>query len=161
MISRFRHQQLQAEIKRKMVWLRQIARLQGAVRYTVNSDLLFPSGSWEMSSDGQRIIARLAQKLAPTHKNGLIVAGYTDNAPIGAALRRGGVTTNLNLSQRRPGSVMQFMISQGVNMSSLPRKGLAKMIESLRTTHRRAALKTVELKLPPPTADADLDQLPT
>lgn len=97
-----------------MVWLRQIARLEGAVRYTVNSDLLFPSGSWEMSSDGQRIIARLAQKLAPTQQNKLIVAGYTDNAPIGAALRRGEVTTNLNLSQKRAESVMQFMISPRV-----------------------------------------------
>ena len=96
-----------------MVWLRQIARLQGAIRYTVSSDLLFPSGSWEMSSDGQRIIARLALKSAPTQQNKLIVAGYTDNAPIGAALRRGGVTTNLNLSQKRAESVMQFMISPG------------------------------------------------
>ena len=27
----------------------QICRLQGAIKYTVNSDLLFPSGGWQMS----------------------------------------------------------------------------------------------------------------
>jgi chemotaxis protein MotB len=103
------NQQLQAEYQRleaQNVWLRQIARLQGAVRYTVNSDLLFPSGSWEMSSDRQRIIARLAQKLAPTQQNKLIVVGHTDNAPIKVALSRGGVTTNLDLSQERAESVI-------------------------------------------------------
>lgn len=143
-----------------MVWLRQIARLEGAVRYTVNSDLLFPSGSWEMSSDGQRIIARLAQKLAPTQQNKLIVAGYTDNAPIGAALRRGEDQSKSFAETGRERDAVHDL-AEGFNLSSLPRKGLAKMIELLLTTHRRAALKTVELKLPPPTADADLDQLPT
>src|SRR5579872_3512708 len=34
-----------------------ISRLQGAIKYTVNSDLLFPSGSWQMSAAGQQIIA--------------------------------------------------------------------------------------------------------
>src|ERR1700709_2150085 len=43
----------------------QISRLQGAIQYTVNSDLLFPSGSWTMSPQGQDIIAKIALKLAP------------------------------------------------------------------------------------------------
>ncbi len=41
-------------------------RLQGAIKYTVNSDLLFASGIWEMSKRGQDIIAGFAKKLAPT-----------------------------------------------------------------------------------------------
>jgi 4-hydroxy-3-methylbut-2-en-1-yl diphosphate synthase IspG/GcpE len=35
----------------------QIGQLQGAIKYTVNSDLLFPSGGWQMSARGQQIIA--------------------------------------------------------------------------------------------------------
>jgi len=31
----------------------QICRLQGAIQYTVNSDLLFPSGGWQMSDRGK------------------------------------------------------------------------------------------------------------
>ena len=35
----------------------QICRLQGAIKYTVNSDLLFRPGSYEMSERGKQIIA--------------------------------------------------------------------------------------------------------
>src|SRR5277367_1954046 len=44
----------------------QITRLQGAIKYTVNSDLLFPPGGWEMSAEGKQVIAKLASQLAPT-----------------------------------------------------------------------------------------------
>src|SRR5204863_8231642 len=77
----------------------QICRLQGAIRYTVNSDLLFPSGSYQMSERGKQIIAGFATKLAPTQQNKILVSGYTDNAPIGAALQRQGITSNEILSQ--------------------------------------------------------------
>ena len=70
----------------------QICRLQGAIKYTVNSDLLFPSGGWEMSDRGKQIIASFAAKLAPTQQNKILVSGYTDNAPIGRALQRQGIT---------------------------------------------------------------------
>jgi chemotaxis protein MotB len=91
-----------------------LTRLQGAVKYTVNSDLLFASGGWEMSARGKQMIANLAKKLAPTQSNKLVVNGYTDNAPIGPALAKEGVTSNLILSQKRADAVMQFIISQGV-----------------------------------------------
>ena len=51
----------------------QIGRLQGAIKYTVNSDLLFASGSWEMRPQGKQIIARMAAKLAPTQQNKILV----------------------------------------------------------------------------------------
>jgi hypothetical protein len=76
----------------------QVSRLQGAIKYTVNSDLLFTSGSWEMRPRGQQVIANLAKKLAPTEQNHLMVRGYTDNAPIGTALQKEGVTS-------KPGTV--------------------------------------------------------
>ena len=105
------NQQLQAQVSATRA---QVARLQGAIKYTVNSDQLFASGSWEMSKGGQDIIAKMAAKLAPTQQNKLVVNGYTDNAPVGAALKKKGVTTNLELSQKRAEAVMQFMISQGL-----------------------------------------------
>src|SRR5258708_6262988 len=46
----------------------QTARLTGAIRYSVTSDLLFASGSWQMSAEGQRIIARYASQLASTQQ---------------------------------------------------------------------------------------------
>ena len=47
----------------------QIDRLQGAIKYTVNSDLVFTPGGWEMSAQGKQIIANMAKKLAPTQRN--------------------------------------------------------------------------------------------
>jgi outer membrane protein OmpA-like peptidoglycan-associated protein len=66
----------------------QIGRLQGAIKYTVNSDQLFTPGSWAMSAQGKQIIAKMASQLAPTQQNKIVITGYTDNAPIGPELQR-------------------------------------------------------------------------
>ena len=80
----------------------QIDRLQGAIKYTVNSDLLFAPGSWQMSARGQQIIAGFASKLAPTQQSKLLVSGYTDNTPVGPELQRQGVTSNQDCRKSVP-----------------------------------------------------------
>jgi chemotaxis protein MotB len=114
------NQQLQSELAANKA---QVARLQHAIAYTVNSDMLFKSGSWEMTDRGKELIARLSGKLAPTPQNKLIVSGYTDNAPIGPRLKQQGVTTNQELSQKRADAVMQFLISQGVRPEMVAAQG--------------------------------------
>jgi len=128
----------------------QICRLQGAIKYTVNSDLLFPSGSWEMREQGKQIIANMAAKLAPTQQNHVLVSGYTDNAPIGRALQRQGVTSNEILSQKRADSVMAFLISQGVKPDLISAKGFgeADPVASNDTAQGRAQNRRVDLSLP-------------
>lgn len=101
----------------------QIGRLQGAIAYTVNSDLLFPSGSWQMSAAGKRLIAKFAKRLAATQQSKLYVYGFTDNTPIGPGLAAKGVTTNDILSQKRAEDVMQYLISQGVKPDMVEAKG--------------------------------------
>src|ERR1700746_3208137 len=59
------NQQLQSQNQQLQA---NVGRLQHAMAYTVNSDLLFKSGSWEMSDRGKDIIGRLSQKLAPTQQ---------------------------------------------------------------------------------------------
>jgi chemotaxis protein MotB len=51
--------------------------------------------------------------LAPTQQNKILVSGYTDNAPIGPALQRQGVTSNEILSQKRAENVMEYVVSLG------------------------------------------------
>ena len=128
----------------------QICRLQGAIKYTVNSDLLFPSGSWEMSERGKQIIANMAAKLAPTQQNHVLVSGYTDNAPIGRALERQGITSNEILSQKRAESVMAFLVSQGVKPDLISAKGFgdADPVASNDTAQGRSQNRRVELSLP-------------
>jgi chemotaxis protein MotB len=143
------NQQLQAQNANDQA---QIARLQGAIKYTVNSDLLFASGSWDMSQQGQQIIGRLASKLAPTQQNKLFISGYTDNAPIGAALKKRGVNSNLELSQKRAEAVMQFLTSQGVNPNLVSAKGFGESdpVAPNTTPAGRAQNRRVDISLSPP-----------
>jgi chemotaxis protein MotB len=140
------NQQLQQRIAADQ---QQISRLQGAIKYTVNSDLVFAPGSWQMRPQGQQLISNLAKKLAPTQQNHLIVSGYTDNAPIGPGLKQQGVTTNEELSQKRADTVMQYLISQGVKPDLISAKGFgdASPVAPNDTAQGRAQNRRVELSL--------------
>jgi chemotaxis protein MotB len=140
------NQQLQQQVAADQ---QQIGRLQGAIKYTVNSDLLFAPGSWQMRPQGQKIIADFATKLAPTQQNRLMVSGYTDNAPIGPALAREGVTSNQELSQKRADAVKQYLISQGVKPDLVSAQGFgdASPVAPNDAAQGRAQNRRVELSL--------------
>jgi chemotaxis protein MotB len=140
------NQQLQQQVAADQ---QHISRLQSAIKYTVNSDLLFPSGSWQISADGKSIMTKMASQLAAYQQDKLVVNGYTDNAPIGPALAREGVTSNEILSQKRADSVMQFLISQGVKSNLISAKGWgeANPIASNSTPKGRAQNRRVEITL--------------
>jgi chemotaxis protein MotB len=126
-----------------------VSRLQNAIKYTVNSDLLFRSGSWEMAPQGQEVIAKLVPQLAPFQQAKLVVNGYTDNAPVGRALQRQSITSNEVLSQKRAEAVMEYLIAHGVkpDMISARGHGEAEPIASNDTAQGRAQNRRVELTL--------------
>lgn len=127
----------------------QITRMQDAIKVSVNSELLFPSGGWEMPADAKTSIAKIAAILAPHQTAKINVNGYTDSTPIGPGLAKQGVTTNLILSQKRADNVMQYMISQGVkpNLVSAHGFGEADPIGSNTTPEGRAQNRRVELTI--------------
>ena len=127
----------------------QVGRLQSAIKYTVDSDLLFPPGGWEMSAAGKDVIGKFTSKLAPTQQNKLVVNGYTDNAPVGRELQRKGVTSNQILSQKRAENVMEYLISQGVQptLVSAVGHGDADPVAPNNTVPGRAKNRRVELTL--------------
>jgi chemotaxis protein MotB len=127
----------------------QITRLQNAIKVSVNGELLFPSGGWQMPAPAQQTIAKMAAILAPQQTTKINVNGYTDNTPIGPGLMSQGVTSNLILSQRRADNVMQYMISQGVkpNLVSAQGFGDADPVASNATAAGRAQNRRVELTL--------------
>lgn len=145
------NQQLQQQVAARQT---QVSRLQNAIAYTVNSDLLFPPGSWQMSARGKEIIAKMAQKLAPTQTAKLEIKGYTDNAPIGPALKRNGIETNQELSQKRADDVMQFLIAQGVNPQLVSAQGFGDSdpVASNSTPRGRAQNRRVVISVVPPAA---------
>src|SRR5262245_59755383 len=126
-----------------------VSRLQNAIKYTVNSDLLFRSGSWEMSPQGQEVIAKLVPQLPPFQQSKLVVNGYTDNAAVGRALQRQGITSNEVLSQQRAEAVMEYLTAHGVkpDMISAQRHGEADPVASNATAQGRAQNRRVELTL--------------
>ena len=140
------NQQLQQQVAADQ---QHISRLQSAIKYTVNSDLLFASGSWQISADGKNVMGKLASQLAAYQQDKLVVNGYTDNASIGPALARQGVTSNEILSQKRADAVMQFLISQGVKQNLISAKGWgeANPIASNSTPKGRAQNRRVEITL--------------
>jgi len=143
------NQQLSGEIASQQV---HITRLQGAIKVAVNSELLFPSGGWQMPPAAAQTIAKMAPILAPFQKTTIIVTGYTDNVPIGPELARQGVTSNQQLSLRRAQSVANYLVSQGVNPALVQTRGLgeADPIAPNDTPQGRAQNRRVELTLAGP-----------
>ena len=143
------NQQLSGEITQQQV---RITRLQGAIKVAVNSDLLFPSGSWQMPPQAAQLIAKMAPILAPFQQTTIIVTGYTDNVPIGPELRQQGVENNQQLSLRRAQTVANFLVSQGVNPNLVSAQGLgdAEPVAPNDTPQGRAQNRRVELTLAGP-----------
>src|SRR5277367_6725223 len=108
------NQTMSSEIGAKQM---HVERLQNAIKVTVNDQLLFPSGDWQMPVLAQQTISKMVPILAPMQQTRIMVSGYTDNVPIGPGLLRRGITSNVVLSQKRADNVMQFMVSQGVKQS--------------------------------------------
>lgn len=139
-------QQLSGQISQQQV---HITRLQGAIKVAVNSDLLFPSGGWQMPADAQSLIARIAPVLVPIQQTQILVNGYTDNVPIGPELIAKGVTSNQQLSQMRAQNVADFLMAQGVrpNLVAVRGYGDAEPVASNDTAAGRAQNRRVELTL--------------
>ena len=130
----------------------QVGRLQGAVLYTLEGDLVFAPGSYQVSAGGKQLIGRVATKLAAEQTGKVVVVGYTDNTPIGPELARQGITSNQILSQKRAEAVMQVAISQGVKpeLISAEGRGDTNPVAPNTTPAGRAKNRRVELVGAPP-----------
>ncbi|HVZ10234.1 OmpA family protein [Rhodopila sp.] len=139
-------QQLSGEIASDQV---RITRLQGAIKVAVNSELLFPSGGWEMPQQAQKLIARIAPILVPIQQTQLLINGYTDNVPIGPELKARGIRNNEELSLKRAQAVADFLIAQGVKSNLVYVKGFgdANPVASNDTPAGRAKNRRVEITL--------------
>jgi chemotaxis protein MotB len=140
------NQRLSGEIAAQQV---HISRLQGAIKVAVNSDLLFPSGGWQMPPAAAQVISEMAPILAPFQQTTIIVTGYTDNVPIGPELMQQGIQNNQQLSLKRAQTVASFLISQGVNPNLVQTRGLgdADPVAPNDTPQGQAQNRRVELTL--------------
>ena len=139
-------QQMSAELAADQV---EITKLQGQLKVTMKSDLLFPSGGWQINPQAQQTLSKLAPTLISLQNTRVVVAGYTDNVPVGAELARMGITSNLQLSSMRADTVAQDLKSQGVNPNLLSAQGFGDThpIASNDTPEGRAKNRRVEVTL--------------
>lgn len=115
------NQQLQAQNHQLQS---QVAGLEREASFVEAADLLFPSGSYQLSPAGRTELSNnISPKLTGLQNAKIVVYGYTDNEPVGPQLQRAGINDNLTLSSRRAGEVVTFLISQGVNPNIISAKG--------------------------------------
>jgi flagellar motor protein MotB len=102
----------------------QLTQSQAEQNFEEAGDLLFPSGGFELSPQGQ---AEIATNIVPKLKNlknvKIVVYGFTDNAPVGRDLVKQGIPDNLVLSTRRAAAVANFLVAQGINPNIVSAKG--------------------------------------
>jgi chemotaxis protein MotB len=110
--------QLRVELKGEAVTVIQ----QGPVTLTSSADSMFPSGGWELKPEAP-VLSRLVPILSKLQHTEIVVGGYTDNTPIGPQLQSAGISNNLDLSTKRAASVVNYLVSQGINPNLLSVQG--------------------------------------
>jgi len=127
-----------------------VTRLDERLRILVPDTLLFPSGSAEISEEGQRIILAVARRLAQI-AGAVEVQGHTDNRPIRGKLAK-QYPTNWELSTARATAVVRLMEEQGgIGSRRLLGAGLSmhRPIASNDTEEGRARNRRIEIVVTP------------
>jgi chemotaxis protein MotB len=132
----------------------QIAKMQSENRWVVAGDLLFPEGGYQLGPDSEAILSQYVPQLRSLQNTKIVVYGFTDNLPVGPALKRMGVSNNIDLSSRRAANVVAYFRSQGVNANILSAKGFGETrpIAPNDTPQSRAQNRRIEIVLEGPGA---------
>jgi chemotaxis protein MotB len=122
-------------------------------RFVFSSEVLFPSGSADLSEEGRVAIANVAtllldiQNQIPAEIDWIIrVDGHTDNIRV---LPGGEFTDNWDLSQARALSVVRDLVGRGLDPKRLSANGFGQFqpLNPANTAEARAQNRRIELKL--------------
>ena len=132
----------------------QIAKMQQEQKWVVAGDVLFPEGGYQLGPNAQAALGQYVPRLQNLKNAKIVVYGFTDNQPVGSALRRAGVANNIDLSSRRADNVVAYFRSQGVNLEILSAKGFGDThpVASNDTPQGRAQNRRIEIVLEGPGA---------
>jgi chemotaxis protein MotB len=136
-------QRLQAEINADQV---QITQLQDRLTVTMVDQLLFPEGGWQVGRSGEQTLDKIVPVLKGLTNKNIIVEGFTDNVPIGPALKE-RFPSNWELSTARATDVVRYLVSQGVPRNELSAQGFgdSRPVASNDTAAGRAKNRRVEI----------------
>jgi hypothetical protein len=140
-------QELQQARAQSVAQQTEIARIQQEQKWVVAGDMLFPEGSYELNPKGMQALNQYVPKFQGLQNPKIVVYGYTDNKPIGAALQRAGVANTTSIC---PPAAPTMSPPISPRRASIPifclPKGSAIRIRSPQTTRRKAALRIAVLK---------------
>jgi chemotaxis protein MotB len=130
-----------------------IEQMKYGVRLDIPQDVLFATGSAQLGDPGREVLAKVAKKLVDVPYQ-VVVAGYSDNVPIGPSLRS-RFTSNWELAAARAAEVTEYLQTQGVAPMRLVAIsfGEYRPIASNDTAEGRAQNRRIELLLRPVTEE--------
>ena len=112
-------------------------------------DVLFSSGTTQLSSDGRNLITELVQEINQQPYQ-IAVLGFTDNVPVGPKLAE-RYPSNWELAGARAASVVRVMEEEGVPAGQLiaVSRGETEPIASNDTEEGRAQNRRIDIRLRP------------
>lgn len=127
--------------------------VRGRMVIELPSNILFTTGSADLSDQGEETLSEVAAVLRTIDNRNFQVAGHTDNVPI----RSRRFPSNWELSTRRAVNVVRFLQDQTVNPTSLSAAGYAEFAPAGTndTDEGRQQNRRIEITLMP-----NLDELP-
>lgn len=111
--------QLQSEIQADQVRIRQF---EDRLTVTLIDEIVFNSGSAEMNAKGRSTLEKIIGTLQSMTDKRIVVQGFTDNEPIGPALRA-RYPSNWELSTARASDVVRFLQARGIDPKRLEASG--------------------------------------
>jgi chemotaxis protein MotB len=95
----------------------QVYQSEGKIYVIMDNDLLFESGSWEVSPQGEKAVEALGVVLAENPESSILIEGHTDNQPFRGA---GNIRDNWDLSLKRATAIVEILNrNPGINQERL------------------------------------------
>ena len=115
------------------------------------NEILFDSGKASLKEEGQAALSAVASALRTVAGREFLVAGHTDNVPI----KNNRFKNNWDLSTARAISVVEYIVSQGMDPKSLGATGFAEFdpVADNSTAEGRAQNRRIEIILLPNLAE--------
>lgn len=128
----------------------QIEQLRDGLHVKLAQEILFPSGSAELSPEGQGVLGKVAGRLADVEHQ-IEVAGHTDNVSISGALAQ-RYPSNWELAGARAAVVVRLFVKRGIPAERLVAAsfGDTKPVASNDSPEGRARNRRIDIRLVPP-----------
>ena len=143
---------LQSQLNNKDIEIKRMQNQQTVIR--MGSDILFNSGSADLSVDGKKALRLIADTLKNYPDRLIQIEGHTDNLPIGSALKA-TYPSNWELSSARAARAVRYLHAAGIDPEGMQVVGYGQYrpVTGNDSTERREKNRRIEITLMPSRAE--------